>query len=77
MQGKKRLHDDGATLAESEVSADAGVVAVISKRLVKRRRKELNASEDQAHYDLNDPDTPVLLEIPDEWHHRDFRGCVC
>ena len=65
VQGKKRLLDDAATLAESEVSADAGVVAVISKRLVKRRRKGDNESGDKAPIDLNDPDRPVLLEIPD------------
>ena len=62
VQGKKRLHDDVATLAESGVSSDAGVMAVISKRLVKLRRKD-DAPDDQP-YDLNDPDRPVVLEIP-------------
>ena len=65
MRGTKRLQDDAATLADSEVSADAGVMAVISKRLVKRRRKDDDAPEDETHYDLNDPDRPVILEIPD------------
>ena len=65
VQGKKRLLDDAATLAEGEVSADAGVVAVISKRIVRRRRKDDDESGDKAQFDLNDPDRPVFLEIPD------------
>ena len=61
LQGKKRLHDDAATLIESDVSADASIVAVISKRLVKRRRKD---DDDQAAYNLIDRKRPVILEIP-------------
>ena len=61
--GKKRLLDDTGTLAESGVSADTVVMAVVSKRSVKLRRKDDLA--DKVCYDMKDPDRAFVLEIPE------------
>ena len=63
--GKKRLLEDTATLAESGVSADTVVMAVVSKRSVKRQRREDLDDKDPYADDLTDPERAVILEIPD------------
>ena len=63
--GKKQLLDDTATLAESGVSADTVVLAVVSKRALKRRRKDDPDDKDPYAYDLMDADRAVMLEIPE------------
>ena len=77
--GKKRLLDDTATLAESGVSADTVVMAVTSKRSVKRQRRDAHDLDDKDRYDLMDPDIAVMLEIPDgttEISDRAFVDCA-
>ena len=75
--GKKRLLEDTATLAESGVSTDTVVMAVLGKRSVKRQRRE--DLDDKDPHDLMDPDIAVMLEIPDgttEISFQAFAGCT-
>ena len=70
--GEKPLLDDSMTLADRGISEDVGVLAVLSKRTAECLCKE------DAPFDLRDPDTLVLLNIPDgttEIPSRAFYAC--
>ena len=70
--GEKPLLDDSVTLADSGISEDVAVLAVLSKRTAECLCKQ------EAPLDLCDPNRLVLLNIPDgttEIPVRAFRDC--
>lgn len=70
--GEEPLRNNAATLAESGVSGDTAVLAVLRTRSVRCVRKE------EAAYSLDDVDARVVLEVPDgatEIPSWAFNGC--